>query len=105
MQTITTTVLPAAERVNRRIRATHTGDRVAVTIDASTFDNEEEAHKYAAALLLKKLKWDKLHTKTMIGGPLTEGIMVWVFKTGSPEISSWTLRKLELEKLESEGVK
>jgi hypothetical protein len=95
MQTIKTEVLAATNTKPTRIRATHTGLRESITVEASRFDELEDAHKHAAALLMRKLKWNS-NGRTMVGGGTNSG-MVWVFEKDSPRINSWTLRKLELE--------
>ncbi len=97
MQTIKTEVLPATNTKATRVRATHTGNAHSITVEASSFDELEEAHKHAAALLMRKLKWNS-NGRTMVGGGTNSG-MVWVFENDSPRINSWTLRKLELEEI------
>ena len=99
MQTIATKFLPPTTHKGERIRATHTGGAESVLIDGvNKFDSTDEAHKHAAALLMRKLGWDRdgADSSRMIGGHTNEG-MVWVFELGAPEISSWTFRKIELE--------
>ena len=92
MQTIETKIIPATTHFPTRIRATHSGGVEAVTIGLDESDSAIESHKRAAALLLKKLIWQG----DMVGGGTKVG-MVWVFdEKGSPHITSWTRRKLEL---------
>ena len=93
MQTIETKVIPATNTKATRVRVTHTGNAESITVEASSFDAIEDAHKHAAALLMRKLNWSG---RTMVGGSTKAG-MVWVFEIDSPRINSWTLRKLELE--------
>jgi len=97
MQTIETKVIPATNTKAARVRATHTGNRESITVEASSFDEIEDAHKHAAALLLRKLDWDRDGLGASLLGGGTKTGMVWVFEHGSPRINSWTLRKLELE--------
>lgn len=95
MQTIETKVIPATNTKATRVRATHTHKMESITVEASSFDEIEDAHKHAAALLMRKLDWTGYNDK-MVGGSTRAG-MVWVFQNNSPRIGSWTLRKLELE--------
>ena len=99
MQTISTKFLAPTTHKGARIRATNTMNADAVLIDGiSSFRKEDHAHAHAAALLMRKVGWDKEHNLSKMVGGHTKNGMVWVFEHGSPEISSWTLRKLELEK-------
>lgn len=83
MQTIQTKFVgPTNSRGSRVIATAANGTRV--SISASMFTSDEEAHQAAVRALCERMRW---HGE-LIGGHLAKGGLVWVFVDGiSPRVA------------------
>lgn len=82
MQTITTTYIGPTNTKPIRIKATHSGGKLSVTLPRDSYDTVAEAESAAVAKIMEKLGW---HGK-MIGGSLNSNKTVWVFARSTDSV-------------------